>query len=125
MIGGEYSEPEPDVMAVRGDIPNFDTRHPRPDEISLIVEVSVSTLSYDRNRKGAIYATLGIPDYWVLDVEGRKLEIYRQPEPSEETHTGWEYADKNTYRESQTVSPLSAPQVGIAVKELLPQAVVV
>jgi Uma2 family endonuclease len=123
--GGEHNEPEPDVMVVRGDLPDFDMRHPRPDELALVVEVSVSTLSYDRNRKGAIYAALGIADYWILDVQGHKLEIYRQPERSEETHTGWKYADKKTYQESQTVSPLNALQATIAVKDLLPQRTVV
>ncbi len=69
------SLPEPDVV-----VPNhpgdFLDRHPRADETVLVVEVSDSTIRQDTITKRALYARAGVPEYWVLDITGRKLLVY-------------------------------------------------
>jgi len=54
--------------------------------------VAVSSLGFDRERKGSLYARAGLPDYWLLDLETRVLEVYRQPAPEPSAPFGWRYA---------------------------------
>lgn len=76
------SEPEPDLAVVRGDRKVFRQRHPRPDEIGLVVEVSESTLRRDRITKQRIYSRAGIPFYWIFNLNANQLEVYSRPEPN-------------------------------------------
>jgi Uma2 family endonuclease len=76
----ERSLPEPDVAILRSLNPDFDLRHPRGDELLLVIEVSDSTAAFDLSRKAALYATAGVPEYWVLDLGRRMLVVHRQPE---------------------------------------------
>lgn len=73
------SEPEPDIALVRGTHADYEAHHPYPDDIVLIIEISKSTLAYDLNEKKQTYAEAGIPEYWVLDVEGRELHVFQEP----------------------------------------------
>lgn len=70
------SEPEPDVMLVRGTRDDFLERHPRPDEIGLVIEVSDSTIRVDRRFKQRLYAQAKIPAYWIANVSERVFEVY-------------------------------------------------
>ena len=63
---GPYSEPEPDVSVVRGKLEDYTSAH--PTRALLVVEVSDSTISYDRTRKASLYARVGIADYWIVNV---------------------------------------------------------
>jgi len=74
-----YSEPEPDVAIVRGDIRDYQAEHPSPAKVLLVIEVSDSTLRYDRTRKEAAYAAAGIPEYWVVNLIDRQLEVFLHP----------------------------------------------
>jgi Uma2 family endonuclease len=71
-----HSEPQPDVVlyaaSVRG-------RHPRPDEIFLLIEVADTSLAYDRGPKLEAYARAGIRDVWVIDAVRRRIFVYRHP----------------------------------------------
>jgi Uma2 family endonuclease len=73
------SRPEPDIAVVRGNIRTFWTSHPRPDEIALVIEVSDSSLQRDRQDKGRIYARVSIPQYWVVNLVDRQVEVYTDP----------------------------------------------
>jgi len=73
------SRPEPDVAVARGVETAFDARHPRPDEIALVIEVSDSSLLRDRVDKGRIYARVSIPQYWVVNLVDRQVEVYTDP----------------------------------------------
>lgn len=73
------SRPEPDATIARGAETAFDARHPRPDEIALVVEVSDSSLQRDRVDKGRIYARASIPQYWVVNLVDRQVEVYTDP----------------------------------------------
>jgi Uma2 family endonuclease len=73
------SEPEPDYAIVRGMRRDYLNRHPRPNEVGLLVEISRSRLGKDTTDKIAIYAEAGIPTHWIVDVDGRKIEVHSQP----------------------------------------------
>lgn len=73
------SEPEPDVVVVRGDTRQYLDRHPGAEDIALVVEVSDTTLQRDRSLKKRIYARAGIPIYWIVNLIDRQIEGYTQP----------------------------------------------
>ena len=73
------SEPEPDAMVFKG-LPRDLLRRPRtPRDATLVVEVSDTSYAFDRKRKLAVYADAGVPVYWVLDLNGRRLEVFEGP----------------------------------------------
>lgn len=88
------SEPEPDYAAVRGTRRDYLERHPEPKEIGLVVEISNTSLNRDRTEKSMIYAEAGIPIYWVVNVEERKIEVYSEPSGPSETPA---YAQRAEY----------------------------
>jgi Uma2 family endonuclease len=75
----QESEPEPDLIVVRGDRSLYRHRHPGPADTALVVEVSSSSLARDRRDKGRIYARAGIPVYWVVNLVDRQVEVFTQP----------------------------------------------
>ncbi len=75
----QTSEPEPDLAVARGVRRDYTNRHPGPGDLALIVEAADSSLNRDHNVKRRIYAGAGIPYYWLLDLNGRRLEIYSNP----------------------------------------------
>ncbi len=112
------SEPEPDVAVVPGSPEDYSRAHPsRP---ALTVEVAESSLGADRERKGSLYARAGLPDYWVLNLVDRVLEVYREPAPDAAAPFGWRYARREVFDASARVTPLAAPGSSIPVSRLLP-----
>jgi Uma2 family endonuclease len=77
LIQGDLSEPEPDLSVVRGGPRDFFEAH--PDTASLVVEVSDTTLLFDRGPKLALYARNGIPELWIVNLVDERLEVYRRP----------------------------------------------
>jgi Uma2 family endonuclease len=75
------SKPEPDRSVVRGSIRDYSEQSPGPENIGLIVEVSVSSLAQDRHQAG-VYSAAGIPYYWIVNVVERKVEVYSDPTPN-------------------------------------------
>ena len=73
------SEPEPDLVLVRGEIRTAPQRHPLPTEIGLLIEVADTTLQHDRLRKTEIYGRAGILKYWIINLQDRQIECYSQP----------------------------------------------
>ncbi len=112
----KINEPEPDIAIVKGDIRDYAKAHPK--EAELVVEVSDSTLSYDRNSKSRLYAKNKIQDYWILDVNGRRLEVYRKPKKDKKLE--FIYSEITIYTEEDTVSPLANPKAKIKIADILP-----
>jgi len=106
------SEPQPDVMVFAG-VPDDYQDVPRPAAVLLLVEVSHSTLHYDRNTKSRLYAENGIADYWIVNLQNRTLEVRRQPE-------GGTYVSLRVYGEADSAAPLAAPNALVQVSDLLP-----
>ena len=77
----DFSEPEPDVVLVKRRKDRYSLSHPTPADCLLVLEISLSTLVYDRERKGRAYALAGIPQYLILNLNTRELEDYREPSP--------------------------------------------
>jgi Uma2 family endonuclease len=113
-----YSEPEPDVAVVRGSPRDYLEAH--PSSPLLVLEVTDTTLAYDRDQKGSLYARAGIADYWVLNLAERCLEVYRDPVPSSQARYGWSYQTIRQHLSDAYASPLAAPQARILVADLLP-----
>jgi len=113
------SEPEPDVMVIRGQTRDYLEHHPLARELALVVEVSDSSLHHDQGFKKAIYAAAAIPVYWIINLIDRRVEVYTDP-------TG--PADQPDYRQRQAFSGAEQAPVDIAgrevaripVRELLP-----
>jgi Uma2 family endonuclease len=112
------SEPEPDIAVVSGSPDDYASAHPsRP---VLVVEVADSSLRMDRVRKGSLYARAGLPDYWVLNLADRVLEVYREPAADSAAPFGWRYARSNVLDVTACVAPLAAPGSSVLVSRLLP-----
>ena len=75
----EDSEPEPDVVIVRGNTRDYLDRHPGSQDLALVVEISDSTLERDRTSKKRLYARAGIPVYWIVNLPEQILEVYTEP----------------------------------------------
>jgi Uma2 family endonuclease len=112
---GETSEPEPDAAVLIRPAADFVDETPEVAAVLLVVEVSDATLRFDRNTKAALYARVGIPEYWVIDIEGHQLFVHRQPAPAG-------YAEVAAYSGEEEVAPLARPDTPVRVSELLPPA---
>lgn len=75
------NEPEPDLAIARWARTAYVPRHPEAAEIALIIEVSDTTYSRDRNEKAPVYAKGGIPVYWIINLTKRQIEVYTEPGP--------------------------------------------
>jgi Uma2 family endonuclease len=116
-LDGE-SEPEPDFSVVPG-TPR-EAAEPIPSLPALIVEVAETSLRFDRDRKGSLYARARVPDYWIVNLIEGVLHVYREPRPAPEAPYGWRYADVQTLGRNDSVSPLAVPSARIVVADLLP-----
>jgi len=76
------SEPEPDIAVVRQDPDDFKSRHPEVSDTALAVEVSDSSLERDLNFKLRRYAEENVPEYWVVNIPDRQVEVFTQPTPA-------------------------------------------
>ncbi|MEO2090461.1 MAG: Uma2 family endonuclease [Gemmataceae bacterium] len=109
--------PQPDVAVVKGS-PRDSAVHPTSAE--LVIEIADSSLSQDLTEKAEKYATAGIADYWVLDVDGRQLFVFRDPVPLPAGLGATAYATRFTRGPADAVAPLALPSASIAVADLLP-----
>ena len=109
----DFSEPEPDLAILQGSAFDYANHHPRPDQVDLVVEVADSTLKQDCEIKDKLSAQAGIADYWVLDLNHRKLHLFRDPTP-----TG--YTRHLILTEPNQASPLAFPTIAIALSSILP-----
>lgn len=108
----DFSEPEPDIVLAKPDENNYTDRHPAPEDILLIVEVSDSTLNFDRNEKGSAYSRAGIVQYLIVNVENGTIEDYRQP-----AEDGFQ--SKSTYERGQKFNLTAFPELEIKVEDFL------
>ncbi len=109
------TDPMPDFSVVPGSPRDFSTH---PSAAILVVEVADSSLFLNTTTKAEIYATAGIADYWVLDLQHRVLLVSRDPMPLPDG--GMTYRTRTTHAPADTASPLAAPTATIRVADLLP-----
>ena len=108
----EYSEPQPDISLLRPRADFYTTSHPTPQDILLVVEVADTSVAYDREIKVAIYARAGIAEYWLRDLQGEAIEVYRGPSPEG-------YQQVQTVRRGDRLAPEALPDVEFLVDQLL------
>lgn len=104
------SEPEPDLAVVIGSPLNYLAAHPAT--ASLLVEVSDAALEFDRLRKGSLYAGAGIPEYWIVNLIDRSIEVYRAP------HQGGCDSCQRLFA-GDVLAPLGRPEAVIAAADIL------
>jgi Uma2 family endonuclease len=112
------SAPEPDIAVVRGT--RADYRYAHPARPALVIEVAESSLTFDRDEKGSLYARAGIADYWIVNVVERVLEVHREPGFDASARYGWRYLSVQRLTAPALVEPLGVPLVSIPVAALLP-----
>jgi Uma2 family endonuclease len=100
------SEPEPDVALVPPR--RYTDRH--PERALLVVEVSESSLAHDRETKAPLYAASGVPEYWIIDVNAREVEVFDQP-------SGGRYSRVRRFN-TGAIAPAAFPDVTLDVNEL-------
>ena len=110
----DRSEPEPDLMLLKPRADKYKSRHPKPEDVYLIIEVADSTLQFDREEKIPAYGAAGIAEAWLVNLPEQKIEVYREPH-----YTG--YASKTILRPGEKAKPSAFPDVIIDVAELLRQ----
>src|SRR5205823_9879671 len=107
LVLGQDLDPEPDFAVIAG-TPRGSSGHPTMAD--LVVEVADSSLDFDTNEKRLLYARAGIRDYWVVDVNARRLLVYRDPQVGD-------YATQQTLGPTDAVSPLAAPTAVVRVAD--------
>ncbi len=115
---GTDSDPQPDIALVTGKARDFMDAH--PTSAALVIEVAVSSLSYDRKQKASLYAKAGIKDYWIVNGQDKQLEVYRRPIADGNGEYGFIYAQTLIFKKGDVVKPLAKPKAAIAVAEVLP-----
>lgn len=101
------SEPEPDAVVLRCSLGEL-TPRPRPADILLVVEVSDTTHAVDLGAKRDLYARAGLPEYWVLDLPGRRIVAHREPVEGV-------YRSVAVYGEREPLAPLAAPSAAFSL----------
>lgn len=114
----DESEPEPDLVVVPGRPGDYAETHPAHP--ALAIEVAESSLAFDRLHKGSLYARARIADYWIVNLVGRVLEVYRDPGPAPSAAYGWGYRSVTVLRSGDVVVPLGFSSSRLAVADLLP-----
>jgi len=115
---GRRSRPEPDVSVVCGSPRDY--RRAAPTEAVLVVEVSQTSLAFDRTRKASIYARAGIPDYWIVNLVERVVEVHHDPIELDEPARGWAYRLVERVEPGGSVAPLAVAAGPISIADLLP-----
>ncbi|HAO33767.1 MAG TPA: Uma2 family endonuclease [Candidatus Competibacter sp.] len=108
-----HTEPQPDVALLRWRDDFYRKANPHAEDILLVIEVSDSTLRYDRDVKIPLYAKNGIPEVWLLDLQNRQLEIYREP-------LNGAYRQRDSHQ-TGPIAPLLCPDAIIDLDELFPK----
>jgi len=112
------SSPEPDVVVVPGRPADY--RHAHPARPPLAIEVSDSSLAFDRQQKGSLFARAGLEDYWIVNLVDRVLEVHRDPAADASAVFGWRYRSIVVLGPDAVVVPLAFPDVSLAVSDFLP-----
>jgi Uma2 family endonuclease len=104
------SEPEPDIAIVQLPRQQYRKRHPYPEDIFWLVEISQSTLDYDLNEKKQAYARAGIPEYWVVEVASK--QVHRFLNPFEEDYQSQFLIEKGK------ITPQAFPKIEVNIDQL-------
>ena len=112
VVISEISEPEPDVTLLRFQEDFYASGKPTPKDVLLLIEVSDSTVSYDRSTKIRLYAEAGIEEVWLVNLPKQILEVHTEPQ------TG-KYKVVKKLTKTETISPKLLPNLEIKVSDII------
>lgn len=112
IILNDFSEPEPDIVLAKLEENEYAERDPMPEDILLLMEISDTTLPYDRDVKSIAYARANISQYLIFNLAEETIEDYREPAPDG-------YGFKKTYRRGNVFSLVEFPEIEIKIDDLL------
>ncbi len=111
LIVGQYSVPQPDIAVLRPREDFYTKTHPRPEDVLLVIEVADSSTTYDRNVKAPIYAQAGIGEYWLVDLEAKSVQVFRDPQQGT-------YKTVLAMQGPGTITPILLPEFVLRVASL-------
>lgn len=109
---GEHSEPQPDITLLRPREDFYASAHPGPADVLLLIEVADTSADYDREVKARLYARAGISEYWLVDLPGQRIEVYRDS-------AAGEYRQVRLARREERLVPEALPGLEISASEIL------
>ena len=112
------SEPEPDVVIARNRSDDYVSSHPLAADILLVIEVSDSTLKYDRRTKLSLYAESGISDYWIFNLVDMQLEMHS--EPYQKQTGGFGYRAQRVVLPNEVVVIPGFPELSLDLSTVFP-----
>ncbi|MBS3026306.1 MAG: Uma2 family endonuclease [Dolichospermum sp. DET50] len=112
IILNNLSEPEPDIALLKHRADFYESGHPQPQDIFLLIEVADSSLEYDRDVKIPLYATSGISEVWLVDIYEQVIIVYRYP-----SENG--YSDIQTFSRGEKLSIQAFPEINLVVNDIL------
>lgn len=115
---GRRSLPEPDVAVVPGSIRDYAQKH--PSTAIMVVEVAEATLRKDRGLKAHLYASAGVPEYWIVNLVDRQLEVHRNPGVDRDRKGRYTYHNISIIPADGAIAPVAQPDALINVTEILP-----
>lgn len=104
--------PQPDVALLQPRDDFYSKHHPGPQDILLLIEVSDSTVPYDRRIKASLYSTAGVIEYWIVNLPERQIEVYREPRPNG-------YRTLTRYAPGETITPLAFADITVSVSDII------
>jgi Uma2 family endonuclease len=107
-----YNLPQPDLVLIRPRESFYGGGKPSPEDVVLLIEVSDSSLRFDRKVKVPIYARSAIREVWIVDLQSQVIHVYRGPK-------GNTYTSVETRQRNELVSPDAFPEFSVAVSELI------
>jgi Uma2 family endonuclease len=107
-----YSEPQPDLLLLRYRDDAYETAHPGPDDVLLIIKVADTTVASDRRVKLPKYAAAGIPEAWLVNLPRNSVEVHREPRDGR-------YQQVTVYRRGDTIALATLPDITISVDAIL------
>jgi len=108
----EFNEFEPDMALFKKRDDSYASAHPGPSDALLVLEISDTSLKYDRDMKLPAYAAAGVPEVWIADLRGDSLLVYRDP-------SNGKYKSALSFRRGDSITCPAFPDIQIPVQELL------
>ena len=112
VIISEISEPEPDVTVLRFREDFYVSGKAQVEDILLLIEVSDSTVSYDRTTKIRLYAEAGVQEVWLVNLPKQVLEVYTEPHENK-------YKVVRKFHKNESLSPKFLPELTIKISDIL------
>ncbi len=109
---GEHSEPQTDLALLKPRPDFYAQSHPGPEDVLLVAEVTEASAEYDRKVKVPLYSKFGVPEVWLVDLQGKKIEVYRHPSSEG-------YRELSAVQPGESLAPLALPDLVLSAEAVL------